>query len=160
MSNYAKKMTAVVCMVAAVFVTIFLWSGRDERPILVMKNQQTGEVYLQEPLGAQGVFSISYTHSVNKSDVEEYYCMREGKLSLFRAKYKGFGAGVATELDSNERLRYEEGFMIIENMDVPLDELAYRIGTVSDHILHIGEESWHLKTLAPSCTGVVFEVQD
>ena len=131
----------------------------DEPLTLVMKDRQTGEIYLEEPLEADGTFSVSYTHSVNKSEVEEYYVWQDRQIVLYKCRYNNFGAGVATKLSPGEKLSTDEnGFMVIEDMRVPVETLAYRVGTISDHVLHIGEKSWHLKTLAPSLTSVVFEI--
>lgn len=162
MKNQTKKwITAAAVIVAAVSLIIgaAVYKHQESAPNLVMKNRQTGEIYLQEPLGKEGTFSVSYTHSVNKSEVEEYYCWQNGSLTLYKARYNNFGAGVATELNEGEVLYYDdEGFMVIDHMHIPVQQMSYRIGTISDHVLHIGEQNWHLKTLAPELTSVVFEV--
>ena len=124
-----------------------------------MANAYTDEVYFQEPLEDDGIFSVSYTHSVNKTNVEEYYRLEDGDLYLFKARYRSFGAGVATEIAPGQTLRYEDGYMIIENMHYKLPSLIYKVGTVSDPLIHIGQQTWHMKEMAPSLTSVRFTVQ-
>lgn len=162
MKNQTKKwITAAAVIVAAVslIIGVTVYKHQQSVPTLVMKNRQSGEIYLQEPLGKEETFSVSYTHSVNKSEVEEYYRWQEGSLTLYKARYNNFGAGVATELNDGEELYYDdEGFMVIDHMHIPVERMSYRIGTIADHVLHIGEKSWHLKMLAPELTSVVFEV--
>ena len=157
----AKWITAAAVIVAAVSLIIgaLVYMDHQQAPTLVMKNRQTEEIYLQEPLGRDQTFSVSYTHSVNRSEVEEYYRWQDGKLMLYKARYNNFGAGVATELNEGEELYYDdEGFMVIDHMQIPVARMSYRVGTISDQMLHIGEKSWHLKELAPGLTSVVFEV--
>lgn len=161
MKNQTRtRITAATAIVAAVslIIGVAIWA---KTPVLtlVMKDRLSGEIYFEHQLDEDGAFSVSYIHSVNKSEVEEYYRWQDGTLLLYRGRYHHFGAGVATELRPGEELFYDEdGFMVIDKMHWPLDNLSYRVGTVSDHVLHIGAQSWHLKELAPELSSVVFEI--
>ena len=159
----SKLYAAATFIVVAVILTLSIISCKplftDPVQYLIMANAYTDEVYFQEPLEADGVFSVSYTHSVNKTNVEEYYRLENGDLYLFKARYRSFGAGVATEIAPGQTLRYEDGYMIIENMHYKLPSLIYKVGTVSDPLIHIGQQTWHMKELAPSLTSVRFTVQ-
>lgn len=160
----SKTYAATALCVVAVILALVIISGKplftDPVRCVVMTNAETDEVYFQQPLEADGVFSVSYIHSVNKSNVEEYYRMEDEKLYLFRARYRAFGAGVATELEEGQTLSYEDGYMIIENIHYQIPDLVYRVGTVSDPLIHIGTQTWHMKDLAPSLTSVRFTIQD
>ena len=90
---------------------------------------------------------------------EEYYRLEDGDLYLFKARYRSFGAGVATEIAPGQTLTYEDGYMVIENIHYKLPSLVYKVGTVSDPLIHIGQQTWHMKELAPSLTSVRFTVQ-
>ncbi len=160
----SKTYAATALCVVAVILALVIISSKPlfTEPVqcVVMTNAETNEVYFQQPLEADGVFSVSYIHSVNKSNVEEYYRMEEDELYLFRARYRAFGAGVATELDEGQTLSYEDGYMIIENIHYQIPNLVYRVGTVSDPLIHIGTQTWHMKDLAPPLTSVRFTIQD
>ena len=65
----------------------------------------------------------------------------------------------SVEIAPGQTLRYEDGYMIIENMHYKLPSLIYKVGTVSDPLIHIGQQTWHMKELAPSLTSVRFTVQ-
>ena len=160
----SKTYAATALCVVAVILALVAISGRflfaDPVQCVVMTNAETDEVYFQQPLEADGVFSVSYIHSVNKSNVEEYYRLEDDELYLFRARYRAFGAGVATELEEGQTLSYEDGYMIIENIHYQIPDLVYRVGTVSDPLIHIGEQTWHMKDLAPELTSVRFTIQD
>ena len=159
-----KTYAATALCVVAVILALVAISGRflfaDPVQCVVMTNAETDEVYFQQPLEADGVFSVSYIHSVNKSNVEEYYRLEDDELYLFRARYRAFGAGVATELEEGQTLSYEDGYMIIENIHYQIPDLVYRVGTVSDPLIHIGTQTWHMKDLAPPLTSVRFTIQD
>ena len=160
----SKTYAATALCVVAVILALVAISGRflfaDPVQCVVMTNAETDEVYFQQPLEADGVFSVSYIHSVNKINVEEYYRLEDDKLYLFRARYRAFGAGVATELEEGQTLSYEDGYMIIENIHYQIPNLVYRVGTVSDPLIHIGEQTWHMKDLAPELTSVRFTIQN
>ena len=165
MKNHSvKRHTAVAFFVAAVSfiicLSILMNHLQDQSYEVVMMDQETEAIYLSEELEEDGIFSVSYSHSVNKSDVEEYYRLEDGQLTLIKAKYHGFGAGVATEVVDNQVLYYEDGFMVIDQMQVLIPDLVYRVGTVSNHILHVGEKTWQLKDFAPEQSRVVFEIVD
>ena len=160
----SKTYAATALCVVAVILALVAISGRflfaDPVQCVVMTNAETDEVYFQQPLEADGVFSVSYIHSVNKSNVEEYYRLEDDEICLFRARYRAFGAGVATELEEGQTLSYEDGYMIIENIHYQIPNLVYRVGTVSDPLIHIGEQTWHMKDLAPELTSVRFTIQN
>ena len=160
----SKTYAATALCVVAVILALVAISGRflfaDPVQCVVMTDAETDEVYFQQPLEADGVFSVSYIHSVNKSNVEEYYRLEDDELYLFRARYRAFGAGVATELEEGQTLSYEDGYMIIENIHYQIPDLVYRVGTVSDPLIHIGTQTWHMKDLAPPLTSVRFTIQD
>ena len=160
----SKTYAATALCVVAVILALVVISGKqlftDPVQCVVMTDAETDEVYFQQPLEADGVFSVSYIHSVNKSNVEEYYRLEDDEICLFRTRYRAFGAGVATELEEGQTLSYEDGYMIIENIHYQIPDLVYRVGTVSDPLIHIGEQSWHMKDLAPPLTSVRFTIQD
>ena len=160
-----KTYAATALCVVAVILALVIISSKplftDPVRCVVMPDAETDKVYFQQPLEADGVFSVSYIHSVNKSNVEEYYRLEEDdQLYLFRARYRAFGAGVATELEEGQTLSYEDGYMIIENIHYQIPNLVYRVGTVSDPLIHIGTQVWHMKDLAPPLTSVRFTIQD
>ena len=156
-----KKLIAAVALVVAAVSLFIVINHQQHTNTLVMKDYKTGETYLEVPLNDDHLFSVSYTHSVNKSLVEEYYTITpQDGIILVKARYNNFGAGVATELTDGQYLSYDdEDYMVINNMHVPIAQLVYKVGTVSDHILHIGADSWHLKEYAPELTSVTFELK-
>ena len=74
--------------------------------------------------------------------------------------YYHFGAGVAEELDPNWELTMgENGEMILSDINMELPNLIYRVGTVYDHILTIGDERIVLNELCGRNARVRFTVR-
>ncbi|MBR2831944.1 MAG: DUF1850 domain-containing protein [Oscillospiraceae bacterium] len=126
----------------------------------MLSDADTGEIYLERPLSGEGVFSVTFIHSVNRSPVSDVYRVRGRRIFLTGTVYYGFGAGVPTELGPGESLTYgERGEMIVTGMDMEMTRLVYVVGTVSDHVLRIGEEEISLRDTCGRNTRVLFTVK-
>ena len=148
--------TAAAIIVAAVAVLLY----RTKSPALVLKNPDTGRIYSTIEFQDELEFSVSFIHSVNKSRVEEYYSFIDDKLILTGCVYYGFGAGVLTEVEPGWTLSTgDDGEMIVANMNVPMYELSYIVGTVSDHILCVNDSYYSLTDLCGRNSKVAFGIR-
>lgn len=122
--------------------------------------KDTNEEIFQDFEAEEGMtFSVSFIHSVNKSEVKETYEIRSGEIFLISCLYSSFGAGVATEIEEGQSLSYtENGEMLISDIDVKMNNLSYIVGTVSDHILEINEEEISLSQLCGKNSTVRFGI--
>ena len=126
---------------------------------LVLSDQISGRVYARLPLAEGERFSVTFRHSVNKSDVTEIYERRGKEIWLTGCVYYGFGAGVAEELDPSWTLETgEAGEMILGNIEMRMDDLTYIVGTVYDHILEIGGQRIVLNELCGKNAKVHFSI--
>ena len=111
---------------------------------------QTGMLILEDPsdktryagyeMSVGDVFSVEFVHSVNQSPVTDYFEIREDGIYGVKTVYYGFGAGVPTDLEEGLTLSYgDDGSMIISGYEMKMNNLIYRVGTVSDHILQLDE---------------------
>ena len=131
-----KYITAAV-LIAAVIILIF---GSFSGKYLILEDDETGEIYKKIPVEDLDEFEITFTHSVNKSPVTDIYQIRDGEIYLTGNIYYNFGAGVPTEIYEGQSLSYgENGEMIISNMDTPMPDLVYIIGTVTDYYLSVNK---------------------
>lgn len=131
-------LTAAILAVAA--VSVFLFFTLRE-PALTLSEQDSGRVLARLKLADGEAFSVTFRHSVNKSDVTEIYQRRGREIWLTGCVYYDFGAGVAEVLDPSWKLETgENGEMILSNIEMRMDDLTYIVGTVYDHILEIGGE--------------------
>jgi hypothetical protein len=150
-------MAAAAILVVAAVALLGLFLLRE--PKLVLSDQDSGRVFARLPLADGDSFSVTFRHSVNKSDVTEIYQRRGKEIWLTGCVYYGFGAGVAEELDPSWTLETgENGEMILGNIEHRMDDLTYVVGTVYDHILTVGGERIVLNELAGRNRKVHFSI--
>ena len=125
---------------------------------LVLSNGDTGEVYAEYKVKEGDYFSVSFIHSVNKSEVKESYEIKKDGIYLQDCLYSAFGAGVATEIEDGQKLSYtDDGKMLISGFDRKIEHLSYIVGTVSDHVLEINGEEISLRELCGRNSVVHFD---
>ena len=147
---------AAILVIAAVALFVL---PRLRTPGLVLTDRDTGRVCARYPLEDGESFSVTFRHSVNKSDVTEIYQRRGSEIWQTGCIYYGFGAGVAEELDPSLTLETgENGEMILGNIELCMDDLTYVVGTVYDHILTVGGERIVLNELAGRNRKVHFSI--
>ena len=147
---------AAILVIAAVALFVL---PRLRAPGLVLTDRDTGRVCARYPLEDGESFSVTFRHSVNKSDVTEIYQRRGKEIWQTGCVYYGFGAGVAEELDPSWTLEMgADGEMILGNIEQRMGDLTYVVGTVYDHILRIGEKSVVLNELCGKNCKVHFSI--
>ena len=147
---------AILVVAAAAVLAVFLL----REPKLVLSNDETGKVYTRLPLKDGDSFSVTFRHSVNKSDVTEIYQRRGREIWLTGCVYYGFGAGVAEVLEPGWTLENgDNGEMIIGNIEMKMNDLTYIVGTVYDHILEINGERIILNDLCGKNAKVHFSIK-
>ena len=153
------QIAVTAAALAAAAVTAVVWPI-VKKPELVLENPDTGRAYIRFAVEEGTDFAVTFRHSVNKSDVTEIYEVRDGAVWLTGCVYYHFGAGVAEELDPDWELTMgENGEMILSSIDMELPNLIYRVGTVYDHILTIGDERIVLNELCGRNARVRFTVR-
>ncbi|MBQ2830277.1 MAG: DUF1850 domain-containing protein [Oscillospiraceae bacterium] len=127
---------------------------------LVLHDVERGGVFAAYPMEEGDSFSVEFIHSVNKSPVVDVYRIFEGEIFVEETIYYHFGAGVQTELNEGETLTYgEDGSMIVGNIHQNREGMVYRVGTVSDHILTIGQTQISLRDLCGKNAAVRFNYE-
>lgn len=144
---WKRALVVTVVVLAAAAVTTVLW--RIVKPSeLVLSDDLTGRVFARFPAEEGDSFSITFRHSVNKSDVTEIYEIRDGAIWLTGCVYYNFGAGVAEDLDPSWTLTTgTEGEMILSGIDKEMTDLTYIVGTIYDHIMVIDGQTIVLNEL-------------
>lgn len=147
---------AILVVAAAAILAVFLL----REPKLVLSNDESGKVYARLPLKDGDSFSVTFRHSVNKSDVTEIYQRRGREIWLTGCVYYGFGAGVAEVLEPGWTLENgDNGEMIIGNIEMKMNDLTYIVGTVYDHILEVNGERIVLNDLCGKNAKVHFSIK-
>ena len=106
-------------------------------------------------------FSIQFIHSVNNSPVIDYYTIDDNNnIIITQTTYYGFGAGVQTELNNNEKIKYgNNGEMTVTNINKIISPLVYIVGTVSHHTMNINNNNIILDEKYGRNTHIRFEVK-
>lgn len=134
--------------IAILLCTFYLSFFLENYPAVLILDDRSGEQIASFPLQESEFFSISFVHSVNQSIVEEKYQRRKDEIFLVSCRYFGLGAGVLTEITDSQTLSYlEDGSMVVSNIDARMNYLSYIVGTISDHVLHIGGRDISLRDL-------------
>lgn len=81
-------------------------------------------IYATIPLDKGEELVYCYIHSVERSEVREYFTIMRGTLVLTRTAMKSFGAGLPTE--QAEGFSFQEGWYILE-MERPVPKLVLRV---------------------------------
>ena len=148
---------AAILVIAAVALFVL---PRLRTPGLVLTDRDTGRVCARYPLEDGESFSVTFRHSVNKSDVTEIYQRRGKEIWQTGCVYYGFGAGVAEVLEPGWTLeKGENGEMILGSIEMKMDHLTYIVGTVYDHILEMNGERIILNELCGKNAKVHFSVE-
>ncbi|MBO1265604.1 DUF1850 domain-containing protein [Proteiniclasticum sp. SCR006] len=137
---------------------ILLFSLKEKE--LLIRDQDTGEIYGSFDVEEGDVFSITFIHSVNKSPVTDRLIIRGHHLDAYETIYSSFGAGVQTELREGEELSYDkDGNMVIRGFQQSYGSLNLIVGTVSDHILTIHGKEISLRELCGRNASVAIVVK-
>jgi hypothetical protein len=151
-------MAAAAILVVAAVTILGVFFLREKK--LVLSDDESGRVFARLPLKDGDNFSVTFRHSVNKSDVTEIYQRRGREIWLTGCVYYSFGAGVAEVLEPGWTLeKGENGEMILGSIEMKMDHLTYIVGTVYDHILEMNGERIILNELCGKNAKVHFSVE-
>lgn len=148
-----KKLLWLLCIpvLAALLWPLF--------PVLTVTSNETGETLWQQSVSEGDLFTIRYTHSVARTDVDEVIRIGNGELIIDSTVYESFGAGLPADIHGEETIKLEDGKVIINNIDIPQQNINVYIGqVVANHRLVIGKDVLPLKHLSPPGTSVRFSV--
>ncbi|MDE5798568.1 MAG: DUF1850 domain-containing protein, partial [Treponemataceae bacterium] len=97
---------------------------------------------------ALGGFVISYTHSVNKGRVHDFYGIDGGMLVLEKTAFVSYGAGIpeASETDGARFAVTDDGY-VITNLNRRLERLVMAVGVIAEHTMTVGGKEVLLTTL-------------
>ena len=145
----------------AVLALIFLLCCCTGSPTLKIINLNSGETVWEGELEEGEAFSVSYTHSVNKSDVNEEYQLRGSDIYLINLYYSAFGAGMTTDIyaDGGLSLSYTDDGRMVVAFDKLLDDVTYSVARSADLILHYRGELIHFTELAEPGELLHFEIE-
>jgi hypothetical protein len=98
------------------------------------------------PVRDRDKFTIRFTHSVQKTPVDEVFSIRKDlKIVLEETIYSSYGAGLPSEIYGSQQFFLEKGTFIIRGFDREFDEIPIFVGeVVANHILLLSEKEFPL----------------
>lgn len=105
------------------------------------------------------VFSLRYTHSVEKTPVvETFQVLADGKLRLISTAYKSYGVGLPS-LPSEGKLTIRDGWFMLENLQRETRDIRLRVGPEASVLLEQEQQSYPLHQWYPAGSLVIIRQQ-
>ena len=125
-----KKIIVLLALIIILFIPIF--------PKLLINNK-IFDIEKKE-------FIISYTHSVNRGRVRDYYIIKSKYIILSKTRFMSYGAGIP-EPEKRQKFRETEDYIEISDINRKIDNLYLFVGTIANHRIEIDGEEIELKKI-------------
>lgn len=138
-----NAVAAVVVIVLAVLGASAVTATAADDKTLVVEDADSGDRLLETPVDDGIEVTLAYTHSVEKTPVEDVYVVDGTELRMDRMVFHSHGAGLPTDGPIEET---DEGFVVYSNESYA--ELGVVPGSVAGHELVVGDERYDLVSLS------------
>lgn len=125
-----KKIIVLLTLIIILFIPIF--------PKLLINNK-IFNIKKKE-------FIISYTHSVNRGRVRDYYIIKSKYIILSKTRFMSYGAGIP-EPEKRQKFTETEDYIEISDINRKIDNLYLFVGTIANHKIEIDEKKIELKEI-------------
>lgn len=125
-----KKFIVLLALIIILFIPIF--------PKLLINNK----IFNIE----KKEFIISYTHSVNRGRVRDYYIIKSKYIILSKTRFMSYGAGIP-EPEKRQKFTETEDYIEISDINRKIDNLYLFVGTIANHKIEIDEKKIELKEI-------------
>lgn len=124
-----------VCVFAILFGIVMLTAPVIS--VLSISNRKTQSQRIFYSIKNLDDFVISYTHSVNKGRVHDYYSIdNNGVLILNQTEFVSYGAGIPEpEETPGASFSVEGNTYLIKNIDRKLEKLVMAVGVTANHTI-------------------------
>ncbi|WP_188432931.1 DUF1850 domain-containing protein [Kroppenstedtia guangzhouensis] len=139
-----------------VFLLLYTWPVAT---ILTVSSNKEGTLLWSHPVSPGDRLIIRFTHSVDKTDVDEVIRVGKEELIIDSTVYQSFGAGLPSTLHDRETMKLEGGKMRIDHINRSQKSIDLFIGqVVANHKLVVDGKVIPLKKLSPPGTSVRLSV--
>ena len=141
------------------FATIALVFTFPLFPVLSISNRKNPSEKIHFENGTRG-FIISYTHSVNKGRVHDYYRADGKNLILYRTDFVSYGAGMPEIEETPDAVFYQAGetYTMEYERNVGTSFLL-SVGVIAEHSITLGDYEFFLKDFFEPKTSLVFKIK-
>jgi len=138
-----RYLAVIVAVLVLVGATATVTSTASAQRTLVVTDVDTGDELLSVPVDDGDVVTLSYTHSVEKTTVEDIYVVDGTQLRMDRMVFHSHGAG----LPSDAPIKTTEEGLVLE-FDKSYDEVGVVPGWIAGHELIVDSERYDLVSLS------------
>lgn len=126
-----------------------------------ISNKKTDQVVFFGSIHDYKDFYISFTHSVNRTPVNEYYKIENHGFVVYKTTFYSFGAGMPDGSDNpNAQIKFnDDGLVEIDNINKEFKEFTYMVGTFAEHTLHTENESFKLEKYVEPQEPALFKIR-
>lgn len=157
-----KKIIVIIILFFAAG-SFFLLPVADVLSVSSRKNPE--KVFYSAAACKEG-FIISYTHSVNKGRVHDYYkTLPDKALELYQTQFVSYGAGIPEpEETPGAVFTVTEGGYFITNLSRKVPRLTMAVGLIANHTIatgsdFCGQKEYPLTDFFPPQTGIILEIK-
>mgnify|MGYP003292148078 CR=1 FL=1 len=145
-------------------ILILLLCLPTKKVLLIYNRKNPGEYYLVNTHKLNG-FEISYTHSVNKGRVHDFYTLEpDNTLLLDKTRFVSYGAGIPEpeETPGAEFIVTEDGYYITK-LNRHVNKLTMAVGLIANHAISFSysdsSREFELKNLFKPQTSIILEIK-
>ncbi len=160
MKSSFKRLVLIAAAALITVAAVILIKGACGSKKLVLQDRENGKIYAEYAVNEDDVFFVSFIHSVNQSEVVDYYkCDESGKIICFANRFHSFGAGMPESWSDGVVTEITDDGILVSNLNIVFDDITYIVGTVSDHILNINGKDISLRELCGKNAEVTFKIK-
>lgn len=154
LGEYMKSVILLAFIV--ILIVIFFIPLIDQFTIV---NGKTDNIVFCDTVDKYENFYISFIHSVNRTQVNEYYRIEENKFVVYKTTFYSYGAGMpeVSEIPGAD-IKFGDGFVEIDNINRRLDQFSYMVGTIAGHTLNTESQSFKLEKYVEPQEPALFKI--
>ena len=157
-----KKVIFIIVLILIAGGFFFLPAVR----VLSVSSRKNPEQVFYSTADCKEGFIISYTHSVNKGRVHDYYkALPDGTLELYQTQFVSYGAGIPEpeEIPGAVFSVTKEGYFIT-NVRRKVPRLVMAVGIIANHSIATGstmrtENEYFLTDFFAPQTSIILEIK-
>ncbi|MDE5833235.1 MAG: DUF1850 domain-containing protein [Desulfovibrio sp.] len=129
-----------------------------EESVILSVSVPDGSEVLERPMKPGEGFAIRYTHSVALSPVTDYFVIENGDIYIDATVYEDFGAGLPHETFGDQKMKTEDGRIVLTGLKRKVSPLDLRVGRIANHTLILDDGEIPLKKLAKPGQTLTFKI--
>ena len=158
-------MRKYLVLIMSILAAEFFFFLPAVRVLSVSSRKNPAQVFYSAAACKEG-FIISYTHSVNKGRVHDFYRpAKDGGLELYKTEFVSYGAGIPEPEETPGAVFTvtDDGYFI-ENLNRYLPRLTMAVGLIANHSLAAGSDfyeqrEYFLTSFFEPQTSIILEIK-